>query len=126
VHDFEALIAECSRQPLGEQHVAVDDQEPADRRYCRVHRVSSDINFTFEIASKQIVPPSRMADAIARIDLGGAASAVVLLGAVAELGAHASAIRRAATAFASSVNAALCRIPQGANAVARSARPSTR
>src|SRR5512142_1209106 len=84
----------------------------------KFHIVSPvDFDFTFEIASKQIVSPSRMAEAIAKVELGAAASAVVLLGAVAELGAHASAIRRAATAFASTANAALCRIPQGANAV---------
>jgi len=84
----------------------------------KVHVVSPvDFDFTFEIASKQIVSPSRMADALAAVDLGGANSAVVLLGAVAELGAHASAIRRAATSFASGAGAALCRIPQGANAV---------
>jgi NADH-quinone oxidoreductase subunit G len=84
----------------------------------KVHVVSPvDFDFTFEIASKQIVSPSRISDAIGKVDLGGAGSAVVLLGAVAELGAHASAIRQAATAFAAGANAALCRIPQGANAV---------
>jgi NADH-quinone oxidoreductase subunit G len=41
----------------------------------------------------------------------------VIVGGVAEAGAHASEIRIAARAFAKVNNAALCRIPQGANAV---------
>ncbi|WP_159016021.1 NADH-quinone oxidoreductase subunit NuoG [Cognatiluteimonas profundi] len=84
----------------------------------KVHVVSPiDFDFTFDIASKQIVPPSQMADALARVDLGEASNAVILIGAVAEAGPHASAIRAAATRFAAGKGAALCRIPQGANAI---------
>ena len=44
-------------------------------------------------------------------------AAVVIVGGVAESGAHAAAIRDAAQAFAGANGAALCRIPQGANAL---------
>src|SRR3546814_14323884 len=47
----------------------------------------------------------------------GATRAAVIVGAIAENGIHASAIRKAAKDFASANNAALCRIPQGANAL---------
>src|SRR5690606_41089839 len=43
--------------------------------------------------------------------------AAVIVGAIAENGIHAAAIRTAASAFASANNAALCRVPQGANAL---------
>src|SRR5690606_11642332 len=49
--------------------------------------------------------------------LAGATNAVVLVGAIAEAGPHAAAIRQAARAFATAIGAALCRIPQGANAL---------
>jgi NADH-quinone oxidoreductase subunit G len=84
----------------------------------KVHVVSPvDFDFTFDIASKQIVPPSQMADALAKVDIGDAGNAVILIGAVAEAGPHASAIRAAAIRFATGKGAALCRIPQGANAI---------
>ena len=87
-------------------------------RGAKVHVVNPvDFDFTFEIASKHIVPPSGMAGALALTSLEGASRAVVIVGAIAECGAHASEIRAAARAFASANNAALCRIPQGANAV---------
>jgi len=41
----------------------------------------------------------------------------VIVGAVAELGTHAAAIRAAVRGFASANNAQVCRIPQGANAL---------
>ncbi len=87
-------------------------------RGARVHVVNPvDFDFTFDVASKQIVPPSQLAGALAIVDLGGASRAVVIVGGVAEAGPHASEVRMAARAFAKVNNAALCRIPQGANAL---------
>jgi NADH-quinone oxidoreductase subunit G len=92
------------------------------KRGATVHVVNPvDFEFTFDVASKAIVAPSKIADALGSDELGAAtkdaAHAVVIVGAVAEQGAHASAIRTAAAAFAQRHGAALCRIPQGANAV---------
>ncbi|WP_242162905.1 NADH-quinone oxidoreductase subunit NuoG [Lysobacter sp. M15] len=90
----------------------------AFRRGAKVHVVNPvDFDFAFDLASKRIVPPSQLADALDQVDLGGANAPVVIVGAVAESGPHASAIRAAATAFAKAANATLCRIPQGANAL---------
>jgi NADH-quinone oxidoreductase subunit G len=87
-------------------------------RGARVHVVNPvDFDFAFEIASRQVVPPSQLASALGKVPLGDASRAVVIVGGVAEAGPHASAIRAAARAFAASNNAALCRIPQGANAL---------
>ncbi|MEO6137165.1 MAG: NADH-quinone oxidoreductase subunit NuoG, partial [Luteimonas sp.] len=84
----------------------------------KVHVVNPvDFDFTFDIVSKHIVPPSQLAAAIAKVQLGDASHAVIILGNVAEAGPHAGAIRAAARKFASANSAALCRIPQGANAV---------
>ncbi|HEY9400079.1 MAG TPA: NADH-quinone oxidoreductase subunit NuoG [Luteimonas sp.] len=90
----------------------------AVQRGARVHVVNPvDFDFTFDIASRQIVPPSQLADAIGKVQLGDASRATVIVGNVAESGHHASAIRVAARTFAETNNAALCRIPQGANAL---------
>jgi NADH-quinone oxidoreductase subunit G len=90
----------------------------AFRRGAKVHVVNPvDFDFAFDPASKQIVAPSALADALGKVELGGAGNAVVIVGAIAENGPHASAIRTAARAFANSTGAALCRIPQGANAL---------
>ncbi|WP_147652420.1 NADH-quinone oxidoreductase subunit NuoG [Vulcaniibacterium gelatinicum] len=90
----------------------------AFRRGARVHVVNPvDFEFAFDVASKRIVPPSRLAEALASVDLAGATRAVLIVGGVAENGPHAAAIRAAARAFAARTGAALCRIPQGANAV---------
>ncbi|MDG6349189.1 NADH-quinone oxidoreductase subunit NuoG, partial [Luteimonas sp. 8-5] len=90
----------------------------AQLRGARVHVVNPvDFDFTFEAMTRQIVAPSRMAEALGQVSLDGAASAVVIVGGVAEAGAHAAAIRAAARAFAAANNAALCRVPQGANAL---------
>ncbi|RNF85197.1 NADH-quinone oxidoreductase subunit NuoG [Montanilutibacter psychrotolerans] len=88
----------------------------------KVHVVGPvDFDFSFDIASKQIVAPSQVAGALADATLRATATAgervVVIVGALAENGAHAAAIRSAATEFATATGAALCRIPQGANAV---------
>ena len=90
----------------------------AFRRGAKVHVVNPvDFDFAFDLASKHIVAPSGLADAIGKVDLGGAGNAVVIVGAVAENGPHAAAIRAAAHGFAQANGAALCRIPQGANAL---------
>ncbi|MGY1457806.1 NADH-quinone oxidoreductase subunit NuoG [Luteimonas sp. A534] len=92
------------------------------RAGAKVHVVNPvDFDFTFDITHKSIVAPSRIAAALASSELGqalaGSSRAVVIVGAVAECGIHAAAIRAAAGDFARSNNAALCRVPQGANAV---------
>jgi NADH-quinone oxidoreductase subunit G len=92
------------------------------RRGAKVHVVNPvDFEFTFDLASKTIVAPSKIADALVSDGLAeavkDAAHAVVIVGAVAENGPHASAIRAAAASFAQRHGAALCRIPQGANAL---------
>ncbi len=90
----------------------------AFRKGAKVHVVNPvDFDFAFDLAGKHIVPPSALADAVGKVDLAGADNVVVLMGAVAENGPHAAAIRAAAGAFAKANNATLCRIPQGANAV---------
>ena len=90
----------------------------AVRRGAKVHVVNPvDFEFAFDIASRSIVPPSRLAEALARVDVGDAASVVVIVGGVAENGPHAAAIRKAVASFASAKNAKVCRIPQGANAL---------
>src|SRR5690606_24424471 len=80
-----------------------------------------DFDFTFDVAGKRIVAPSRIADALGSGELAGilrnADRAAVIVGALAESGPHAAAIRAAAAELAGSTGAALCRIPQGANAL---------
>lgn len=92
------------------------------RKGAQVHVINPvDFEFTFDIAGKKIVAPSRMADALESGELAGilrnADRAAVIVGALAESGPHAAAIRSAAAALASATGAALCRIPQGANAL---------
>ncbi|MEN1924947.1 NADH-quinone oxidoreductase subunit NuoG [Luteimonas qiangzhengi] len=92
------------------------------RKGAQVHVINPvDFEFTFDIASKRIVAPSRMADALESGELAGilrnADRAAVIVGALAESGPHAASIRSAATALTGSTGAALCRIPQGANAL---------
>ena len=90
----------------------------ATKRGAKVHVVNPvDFDFAFDIASRQIVPPSQLATALGKVDLAGASRVAVIVGGVAETGAHASAIRAAVRAFAQINNAAVCRIPQGANAL---------
>src|SRR5690606_15078401 len=78
-------------------------------------------DFAFDIAGRQIVAPSRIADALGSAELAQAfdraTRAVVIVGAIAANGIHASAIRQAAARVADANNAALCRIPPGANAL---------
>ena len=91
-------------------------------RGARVHVVNPvDFEFSFDIASRAIVAPSRMAAALGSAELANAlkdsARVVVIVGGVAENGAHAAAIRSAAAGLAATTNGSLCRIPQGANAL---------
>src|SRR5690606_24272604 len=92
------------------------------RRGAKVHVVGPvDFEFAFDIASKTIVAPSRLAEALGSAGLADAVrdagSIAVIVGAVAENGPHAAAIRAAARSFAQAAGGALCRIPQGANAL---------
>ncbi|TWT23256.1 NADH-quinone oxidoreductase subunit NuoG [Luteimonas marina] len=91
-------------------------------RGAKVHVVNPvDFEFAFDIASKAIVAPSKLAVALSAAELAdsvkGADNLVVIVGAVAENGIHAAEIRAAADAFASANNGRLNRIPQGANAL---------
>ncbi|QDH69824.1 NADH-quinone oxidoreductase subunit NuoG [Marilutibacter alkalisoli] len=80
-----------------------------------------DFDFTFDVADRKIVPPSQLAsvleDAGLRAALQDATRAAIIVGAVAENGLHAAAIRKAAKLLAEATGAHLCRIPQGANAI---------
>lgn len=80
-----------------------------------------DFEFTFDLADKAIVPPSKIAETLRVAELGdalrGAKHAAIIVGGQAETSAHAAEIRQAAAALAAETGAALCRIPQGANAV---------
>ena len=92
------------------------------KRGAKVYVVNPvDFEFTFDIADKAIVPPSKIAETLQVAELGdalrGGKHAAIILGAQAEASAHAADIRKAATALASATGAALCRIPQGANAL---------
>ena len=92
------------------------------RNGAKVHAVNPvDFDQTFDLAGKHLVAPSKIADVLAggelREALQGTSRAVVIVGALAENGAHAAAIREAARGLAATTGAALCRIPQGANAV---------
>ncbi len=102
----------------------------ATLRGAKVHVVNPvDFEFAFPVASRNIVKPSQLASAIGNVELGDATNVAVIVGAVAENGAHAAAIRKAAADFAAAKNAKLCRIPQGANALGLSRHgvlPATR
>lgn len=92
------------------------------KRGAKVYVVNPvDFDFTFDIAGKAIVAPSQMAAMLESAGLAhaldGTRHAAIIVGNVAEAGAHAAAIRRAAAALAASSGARLCRIPQGANAL---------
>ncbi|MBU8974845.1 NADH-quinone oxidoreductase subunit NuoG [Lysobacter sp. MMG2] len=80
-----------------------------------------DFDFTYDIAQKAIVAPSKIAGVLGDsglIDIAkNATRAVVIVGALAENGPHAAQIRKAAADFAAATGASLNRIPQGANAV---------
>jgi NADH-quinone oxidoreductase subunit G len=113
--DVIVIVGSHLRHELPLLHARV---RKAVQRGAKVHVVNPvDFDFTFDIASRQIVPPSQLADAIGRVQPGDATHAVVIVGGVAEAGPHAGAIRAAARKFADANNASVCRIPQGANAI---------
>ncbi len=80
-----------------------------------------EFDFAFKLNGKQIVAPSRFAEALGNAQLREAVSSggntVVIVGAIAENHPQAAAIRSAASEFAAATGARLCRIPQGANAL---------
>lgn len=80
-----------------------------------------DFDFAFKLAGKQIVAPSKFAEAMGDAGLREAVKAggntVVIVGAIAENHPQAAAIRAAARDFAAATGAKLCRVPQGANAI---------
>ena len=113
--DAIVIIGSNLRHELPLVHARV---RKAQLRGAKVHVVNPvDFDFTFETTSRQVVAPSQLAGALGNVRLVGASSAVVIVGGVAEAGAHAAAIRSAAREFAAANNAALCRVPQGANAL---------
>jgi NADH-quinone oxidoreductase subunit G len=90
----------------------------AAKRGAKIHVINPvDFDFTFKSASKTVVPPSQLAASLSALELEGAGRVALIIGAVAEHSIHASAIRKAAATFAAANNAAVCRIPQGANAL---------
>ncbi len=129
--DLVVIVGSNLRHELPLVHARV---RTAWTRGAKVHVINPvDFGFTFDAATKSIVAPSAMAAALAdealRSAVGAASRAVILVGALAENGPHASAVRSAARALAIATNASLCRIPQGANAVGLTAYgvlPSTR
>ena len=94
----------------------------AVRNGAKVHVVNPvDFDFTFAVAGKRIVAPSQLAGALEDAALVEAAKnashAAIIVGALAENHPRAAQLRAAARAFAATTGAALCRIPQGANAL---------
>jgi NADH-quinone oxidoreductase subunit G len=91
------------------------------RNGAKVHVVNPvDFDFTFELAGRHVVAPSRIAETLADSSLREAIAggdAIVLVGAIAENGPHAARVRAAARDHAQATGARVCRIPQGANAV---------
>jgi NADH-quinone oxidoreductase subunit G len=88
----------------------------------KIHAVNPvDFDFTFALASKQIVAPGQFAQALAdaalRDTIKASANTVLIVGAIAENHPQAAQIRAAASEFAAATGAKLCRVPQGANAL---------
>jgi NADH-quinone oxidoreductase subunit G len=91
-------------------------------RKAKVYAVNPvDFDFAFSLAGKQIVAPSKLAVALEDASLLEAVKCatrpVLIVGALAENHPQAALLRAAAAKFAAATGAALCRIPQGANAV---------
>ena len=92
----------------------------AVKRGAQVHAINPvDFDFTFALAGKHIVAPSKIAAQLTALGatLGEDADAVLILGEIAETHHAASHIRAAARALQQAGKARLCRIPQGANAI---------
>ncbi|WP_408950084.1 NADH-quinone oxidoreductase subunit NuoG [Lysobacter sp. Hz 25] len=117
--DLVVIVGSNLRHELPLVHQRV---RKAFNRGAKVHVVNPiDFDFTFDVAGKRIVAPSQLAAALGDEALREAAKnathAAVIVGALAENGPYAAAIRAAAKACADATGARLCRIPQGANAV---------
>ena len=92
----------------------------AVKRGAKVYAINPvDFDFSFALAGKYIVPPSKIAAQLSALGatLGDDADAVLILGEIAETHQAASHIRAAARALQQAGKARLCRIPQGANAL---------
>ncbi|MEY3371760.1 MAG: dehydrogenase (quinone), subunit, partial [Pseudomonadota bacterium] len=90
----------------------------AVKRGAKVHVINPvDFEFTFDTATKAIVPPSKIADALKALAATLDEGSVLILGEIAENHGDASHIRAAAKALQQSGKAKLCRLPQGANAI---------
>jgi len=81
-----------------------------------------DFDFSFELAGKILVVPSKLASALADEGVASAlkaanGNAVIVLGELAENHAQASQIHAAARALAQAAGARINRVPQGANAL---------
>jgi NADH-quinone oxidoreductase subunit G len=93
----------------------------------RIHSINPvDFDFAFSQAGKQIVAPSGYAaaldDAALRDAVKAGARAVVIVGGLVENHPQAATLRKAVADFAAATGAALCRIPQGANALGLTAQ----
>lgn len=89
----------------------------------KVHAVNPvDFDFTFELASKTIVAPSKMADALQALSASFDGEVVLILGEIAENQRNASHIRAQAKQLQQSGKVKLCRLPQGANAIGLAAQ----
>jgi NADH-quinone oxidoreductase subunit G len=118
--DVVVLVGSNIRHELPLLHARL--RQAQVKRNARIHAINPvDFDFTFALAGKQVVPPSRFAEVLGDAGLRDAAKAatraVVIVGAIAENHPQAAAIRAAARDFAAATGASLCRIPQGANAV---------
>ncbi|UNK56999.1 NADH-quinone oxidoreductase subunit NuoG [Pseudoxanthomonas daejeonensis] len=118
--DVVVLVGSNLRHELPLLHARLRQSQV--KRNARIHAINPvDFDFTFALAGKHLVPPSRFADVLGDTALRDAAKAatraVVIVGSIAENHPQAAAIRAAARDFAAATGASLCRIPQGANAV---------
>jgi NADH-quinone oxidoreductase subunit G len=95
----------------------------ASKRGAKIFAINPvDFEFSFELAGKAIVAPSKLASALSDEAITSAlkaanGNAVIVLGELAENHAQASQIHAAARALAQTTGARINRIPQGANAL---------
>ena len=90
----------------------------AVKRGAKVHVINPvDFEFTFDTATKAIVPPSKIADSLKALAATLDEGSVLILGEIAENHGDASHIRAAAKALQQAGKASICRLPQGANAI---------
>ncbi|MDR2872654.1 MAG: NADH-quinone oxidoreductase subunit NuoG [Xanthomonadaceae bacterium] len=92
------------------------------RRQAKVYSINPvDFEFAFRTVGTFVAPPSHFIDALSdagfREALKAAARPVLIVGAIVENHPQAASIRAAVREFAEATGVAVCRIPQGANAV---------